>query len=335
MSLNIYPEEVHKAELGDPAYYPEIDQYCDEIHDACKGLGTDERALIDILGTKNAVERSLIAFRYPQMHSKKLKDLMKKETSGDFGFATQLLALPCIEAEAKIIRKATKGLGTNEKLLYSVICGRSNMEMDILKKAFFSQYNKDLISVTSSEVSGDLKKLLVACLQGMEETFDPTYHTDSKAKEDAYDFYKKGVGKKFGTDEAALFEIICKSPPEYLKMIDAAYVSERNVNLEKALVKCLRGKAEAAAVFHLNMKLKPYETIATLIKSTCAGMGTDELGLTCAVIRYQHVLQQVTMAHIDLFGKTVGDRIVKETSGDFEKLLLEIVRVAWPDTPAS
>ena len=83
-------------------------KYCDEIHDACKGLGTDERALIDILGTKNAVERSLIAFRYPQMHSKKLKDLMKKETSGDFGFATQLLALPCIEvsgcrAEATVL----------------------------------------------------------------------------------------------------------------------------------------------------------------------------------------------------------------------------------------
>jgi len=335
MSLNIYPEEVHKAELGDPAYYPEIDQYCDKIHRACKGFGTDEKALIAILGTKNAVERSLIAFRYPQMHSKKLKDLMKKENSGDFGFATQLLALPSIEAEAKIIRKATKGLGTNDKLLYSVLCGRSNEEMNILKKTYFTQYSKDLISLVSSEVGGDLKKLLVACLQGIEEVFDPAYHTESKAKEDAHDFYKKGVGKTFGTDEAALFEIICKAPPEYLKMIDTAYVSARNVNLEHALLKCLKGKAEAAAVFHLNMKLKPYETIATLIKSTCAGLGTDELGLTCAVIRYQHVLQQVTMAHIDLFGKTIGDRIVKETRGDFKKLLLEVVRVAWPDTPAS
>ena len=26
MSLNIYPEEVHQAELGEPTYYPEIDQ---------------------------------------------------------------------------------------------------------------------------------------------------------------------------------------------------------------------------------------------------------------------------------------------------------------------
>mmetsp|Transcript_10130 Transcript_10130/g.23093 ORF Transcript_10130/g.23093 Transcript_10130/m.23093 type:complete len:208 (+) Transcript_10130:137-760(+) len=207
--------------------------------------------------------------------------------------------------------------------------------MNILKKTYFTQYSKDLISLVSSEVGGDLKKLLVACLQGIEEVFDPAYHTESKAKEDAHDFYKKGVGKTFGTDEAALFEIICKAPPEYLKMIDTAYVSARNVNLEHALLKCLKGKAEAAAVFHLNMKLKPYETIATLIKSTCAGLGTDELGLTCAVIRYQHVLQQVTMAHIDLFGKTIGDRIVKETRGDFKKLLLEVVRVAWPDTPAS
>ncbi|EJK60385.1 hypothetical protein THAOC_19272, partial [Thalassiosira oceanica] len=84
------------AELGDPAYYPEIDQYCDEIHRACKGFGTDEKALIAILGTKNAVERSLIAFRYPQMHSKKLKDLMKRKTA-EIRFRTQLLALPSIE----------------------------------------------------------------------------------------------------------------------------------------------------------------------------------------------------------------------------------------------
>jgi len=69
---------------------------------------------------------------------------MKKENSGDFGLLTQLLALSTPDAEAKIVRIATKGMGTNEKLLYSVICGRSNEEMEILKKAYYKRYSKDL-----------------------------------------------------------------------------------------------------------------------------------------------------------------------------------------------
>ena len=70
-----------------------------------------------------------------------------------------------------------------------------------------------------------LKKLHLACLQGLEETFDSTYHNVSKAEEDADAFYDAGEGK-WGTDEAALMDIICKAPPKYLQMIDDAYVAK-------------------------------------------------------------------------------------------------------------
>jgi len=331
MSINLYPDEVRKAHLGDPEYYPEIDVACEEIYEATKGFGTDERSLIVTLGSKDTIERCLIAYRYKEKYGKELKDLMKSENSGDFGFLTQLLSLPAPEAEAKIIRKATKGLGTNEKLLWPVICGRSNEEIDILKKTYFKRYNKDLTNLISSELSGDIKKLHLACLQGMEETYDPSYHNASKAEEDAVTFYKKGQGK-WGTDEKALFEIICKSPPQYLKMVDDAYVAKNNINLEKALTKGLHGKARQAAVFTLGMKLSPYETAAEYIKSTCAGMGTDELGLSCAILRYQHILPRVMIEHTNLFSKSIGDRISSETRGDYQDLLLEMVRVAWPNS---
>ena len=95
-----------------------------------------------------------------------------------------LLAFPT-KAEAKIVNMATKGMGTNERLLWSVICGRSNEEIEILKKAYFKKYNKDISFLVASELSGALKKLRLACLQAMEETYDPTYHTKSKAAEDA------------------------------------------------------------------------------------------------------------------------------------------------------
>jgi hypothetical protein len=333
MSVNLYPEAVHDAELGEPECYPEIDDACDEIYRACKGIGTDEKAIIATLGSKDMKERYLIAFRYKQKYGKELYDLMKKENSGDFGTLTELLALPIPEAEAKIIRVATKGMGTNEKLLYSVICGRSNEEIELLKKAYYRRYNKDLSILTASELGGDLEKLAMCCLQGMEEKFDPSYHTASKAEDDAKAFYKAGQGKKFGTDEKTLFEIICKAPPEYITMINLAYVNKYDNNLEFALKKELRGKAEDAAVFHLNMKLKPFKTMAEHIKHTCAGIGTDEIGLSCAILRYQNVLPKVMMEHNAEYGKTLQERVKKETNGDYESLLLEMIKVAWPDAP--
>mmetsp|Transcript_9209 Transcript_9209/g.13877 ORF Transcript_9209/g.13877 Transcript_9209/m.13877 type:complete len:335 (+) Transcript_9209:161-1165(+) len=331
-SINLYPDEVHKASLGAPEYYPEIDDACEEINKATKGLGTDEDALIATIGSKNTVERSLIAYRYQEKYGKELKELMKKENSGDFGFLTQLLSLPAPDADAMIIRKATKGLGTDEKLLYTVICGRSNDEIDILKKTYFRRYNTDLTNLVSSETHGDIKKLYLTCLRGVEETYDPKYHNASKAEEDAKTFYKKGKGR-WGTDEAALFEIICKSPPQYLQMVDDAYVTTYDVKLQHALKEELRGKTKDAALFALGMKLHPYVTAAELIKNTCAGMGTDELGLSCAILRYQHILPQVMVEHIKLFEKSIGDRVSSETGGDYKQLLLEMIRVAWPGAP--
>jgi hypothetical protein len=333
MSINLYPETVHKAELGDPAIYPAIEEACDQIHKATRGFGTDEKAIIATLGSKDTKERFLIAFRYKQKYGKELYDLMKKENSGDFGMLTQLLALPIAEAEAKIIRIATKGMGTNEKLLHSVVCGRSNEEIEMLKKAYYRRYNKDLSILCSSELGGDMKKLVLCCLQGMEEKYDPSYHNQSKAEDDAKAFYNAGQGKRFGTDEAALFEIICKAPPEYLKMVNLAYVHKYDVSLEYALKKELGGKAEAAALYHLKMKLEPFKTMAEHIKSTCAGIGTDEIGLSSAILRFQNVLPRVMMEHTAEYGKSLQERVKSETKGDYGKLLLEMIRVAWPDAP--
>jgi hypothetical protein len=43
MSLNIYPEIVHEGDLSPASFGAEIDELCNEIHEACKGFGTDEQ----------------------------------------------------------------------------------------------------------------------------------------------------------------------------------------------------------------------------------------------------------------------------------------------------
>mmetsp|Transcript_766 Transcript_766/g.895 ORF Transcript_766/g.895 Transcript_766/m.895 type:complete len:81 (-) Transcript_766:71-313(-) len=79
------------------------------------------------------------------------------------------------------------------------------------------------------------------------------------------------------------------------------------------------------------MKLKPYEAIAGLIKAACAGIGTDELLLTCCIIRYQDVMGHVNFAHEELYGKSIQDRVKDECGGNYKDLLLALINKACPE----
>ncbi|POM64058.1 Annexin (Annexin) Family [Phytophthora palmivora] len=322
--LNLYPPANHAVYNGATLNFsPEIDQACQAIHDACKGLGTDEEGLISALGTKSADQRYLISVRYQELFGKDLKKLLKSETSGDFGHLLQLIARPLPEAEAAILRKATKGLGTKEKLIYPIVMGRTNVEMGILKKTFYDKYNKDLGSVMDSELSGDLKKTVLASLQAPLEQFDPAYHTPQKAEADAEELYKAGEGR-MGTKEHEFIDILVTSPPQHLRAVNSAYEKKYNHNIVHAVKKEFSGDAEDALLFLVRMVLEPLVLLSELFESTMKGFGTDEKSLSAALVRYHLVLRDILPVYKKTYGKHLRDRIQGEVSGDYGKLALAV-----------
>lgn len=174
------------------------------------------------------------------------------------------------------------------------------------------------------EMGNDFEKLIFTCLQDIEEEYDPFIHNDEKAKEDVDKLYNMGQGK-FGTDEAGLFRILCSSPPEYIQKLNLLYAKRYETTLIKALESEFRGATGPAVLFMLNMKVKPYEEIAKLITKACKGFGTNELLLTCTIIRYQKILKEVMAAHEELFGRTVQERVKSELKGESRALLLTIL----------
>jgi hypothetical protein len=174
------------------------------------------------------------------------------------------------------------------------------------------------------EMGGAFETLIFTCLQDIEEEYDPFFHNDEKAKKDVEKLYKMGQGK-FGADEEGLFKILCASPPEYIQKLNLLYALKYGFTLIKALETEFRGATGPAVMFMLNMKVKPYEEIAKLITNACKGFGTDELLLTCTIIRYQKILKEVMDAHTELFGKTIQERVKSEVKGEYRALLLTIL----------
>jgi hypothetical protein len=86
------------------------------------------------MGSMSPETRCKVAVKYKEMFNKELKDVMRSECGKkDFGTALQFLALPPDAAEAGMVHKACSGVGTNELLLATILCGRSNKEVQALK----------------------------------------------------------------------------------------------------------------------------------------------------------------------------------------------------------
>lgn len=185
----------------------------------------------------------------------------------------------------------------------------------------------DLGRKLDGELGGALVALVFNVLQAAEEEYDPDFHTDEKMAEDVEQLYKMGQGR-FGTNEKGLFKLLCAAPPEYLKKVNLMYADKYGYTLEKALEKELGGDVEKGAMLMIGMKLKPYEQVAKLIEKACAGFGTNELLLSSTLTRYQAIMKQVMIAFVELYGKTIQDRVSGEVGGDYKKVLMEILDTA-------
>lgn len=85
----------------------------------------------------------------------------------------------------------------------------------------------------------------------------------------------------------SIFKAVCSAPPQHLIEVSLVYADKYGYSLEKAMEKEFTGKAKDGLLFTIGMKLKPFETIAKLVKSACAGVGTNEMLLIDCIVRYQ------------------------------------------------
>ena len=68
--------------------------------------------------------------------SQDLIDDLKSELSGDFEKTMIGLVMPLAEYLASEVKRAVKGLGTDEAVLIEIICTRNNEEMSAIKDAY-------------------------------------------------------------------------------------------------------------------------------------------------------------------------------------------------------
>ena len=178
-----------------------------KLHSACKGAGTDEKKIIEVLSSRTSEQRQQIKQKYKALYGKDLEEVLKGDLSGSFEKAVlALLDLPC-EYKARELHKAMKGAGTDESLLIEILCTQNNQEIINTKEAYKRLFAKDLESDVKGDTSGSLRKILVTVL---EATRDENQQVNTElAEQDASDLYKAGEGR-WGIEELAFNVVLAK-----------------------------------------------------------------------------------------------------------------------------
>jgi len=300
----------------------QVNEDCQKLKKAMKGLGTDEKALIQVLGKRTPDEVVMISKAYQHDFGKDLQKELKSETSGDFCKLLLAITTPPAEFDAQLVRKAIEGLGTDEALLVEVLVGRNNAEIRAIRDAYQVMYDKDISKEVKDDLSGDMKAVFAALLEGNRDEAGLYNNVEG----DAEALYKAGEGR-MGTDEKAFINILATRQDAHLRNVFEFYQKRHKKDIIEAIKKEFSGDAAKALIAVAECIQNRPRWIARQFEKSMAGIGTDENKLIRLATRFRHpsVIGQVKEAYQREHGKSLGKRIHGETSGDFRKLLLELI----------
>jgi hypothetical protein len=168
------------------------------------------------------------------------------DAGDELGFAkmlrAQLLEYVALR-DARSIRKACKGFGTDEASLIKILCCRTQQQIARINRKFEIEFeNMTLRQQIKSECSGDFGRMLKSTLEDGDTL-------------DAELLYKAMKG--WGTTESVLTEIICTSDNGALMRIQEAFKEEYDSELEGWIKKEATGRYQKLLLAKLECKGGP------------------------------------------------------------------------------
>ena len=298
-------------------------QDADALRKAMKGIGCDEKAIIAVCVGRTNAQRLEIVKAYKASYGRDLLADLKSELHGKFEDAMIALFTDPIEYDADELRKAMKGLGTNEDTLIEIIASRPPAILRQIKEKFNEKYKWDLEKDVKSETSGTLRKLLVALLQCSRST--NTQPNPEQCKAIAEEIYKAGEAK-LGTDESVFNKYFCSLSPIELAHVARAYHQITGHTILQAIDNEFSGDSKKALKTIVYATLSPSEYFATRVHDAVKGLGTkDHLLIRVIVSRSEIDMPQIKQYYKQLFGKDMYDDVKNDISGDYRTLLLGII----------
>ncbi|KAM7535222.1 hypothetical protein Aperf_G00000099864 [Anoplocephala perfoliata] len=324
--------------------YPNFDVNAD-VETLCKsmrGWGTNEDAIINILGRRTSEQRMAIVAAYKEKYGRELAHDLEGDLSGHFEDCCVLLTESPYYLMAKSLYYAFKGVGTNANTLLEIIVGCYNEELEKIKQEYIyvlrdkgvKDPKRTLESDLYSETSGYFCKMLLQMLKSKKA--DPTEDQIRRGFESIVDQNTISQAVKTITEAlerpknsmGSLFTAFSDKNSWELAAIEREY---RRTNGE-SLVPVLPGIPErefgmllASMIEHAVDRPKFY---AEALYYSMKGAGTHDFLLMRLIILRSEIDLMDIKETFDRDHKSLAQWITNDTSGDYRKLLLTLLNAS-------
>ncbi|KAK9974195.1 hypothetical protein ABG768_022301 [Culter alburnus] len=293
-----------------------------KLKKAIETKGVDEATIVEVLAKRSNAQRQQIKAAYQQDTGKPLVDALRKALKSDFEEVVLALLMTPPEYDAFEMKRAMKGLGTKEAVLSEILGTRSNKEITAMKTSFKEVYGELLEEDLKSELSGHLETvLLTLCKATRSEDYNID---DGLAKSDAKALFEAGENR-VGTVCSVLIDVLTSRSEAQLCKIFKYYGQYSKQGLAKALESELHGNLEDCLMTLVKSAWNKPALFAEKLHLAMKGIGTNTDTLTRIIVsRSETDLLKIIQEYKRMYGKTLQEAILKETSGDYEKILLAL-----------
>jgi hypothetical protein len=234
------------------------------LREAMEGRGTDQAAIIQILGNLLNEDVTPLVRTYHETFSRDLHHDLKSELKGDFERMCLALVTQVDEFDADCLRDAFQGLGTDEDLVIEVLCNRTDEEIQAIAAAYNRKYSQELRTRVHSELGGRLRTLIETVLAGRQSSGDVPALVE--------ELYRAGEAK-FGTDEKVFIRILGGYSPEVLQDVAQAYKKAHGKDLVRVVKSELGGDFQKAGMALVTPDAEFY---AQKFKKKCKGITNEK-----------------------------------------------------------
>ncbi|XP_059405794.1 annexin A1-like [Carassius carassius] len=304
----------------DPNFNAQND--AEKLKKAIETKGVDEATIVEVLAKRSNAQRQQIKEAYQQSTGKPLADALKKALKSDFENAVLALLMTPPEYDAFEMKRAMKGLGTKESVLSEILGTRSNKEITAMKTSFKEVYGELLDEQIKGEVSGDIETTLLALCKATRS--EENNIDDGLAKSDAKALFEAGENR-VGTVCSVLIDVLTSRSEAQLCKIFQFYGKYSKQGVAKALESELHGDFEDCVMILVKSAWNKPALFAEKLYLAMKGLGTNTDTLTRIIVSRSEIdLLKIIQEYKRMYGKTLQEAILKETSGDYEKILLTL-----------
>ncbi|XP_060927003.1 annexin A3a [Limanda limanda] len=285
------------------------------LKEAMKGLGTNEKVLVEILTQRSNAQRQQIREAYEKLTDHKLERDLKSELKGHLEDALVALVQTPAEFDCHELMRAMKGAGSKESILIEIFASRTNEQIRALSDAYLKETEHLLIRDLRRDVSGDFSKALLLLLEAKR---DESVTVDERlARKDAKAL-QQAAEKKWGTDEDKFIEILCERSMCQLRQTCVEYRKLAGKTLQKSIESEMKGDLEALLVAIVKCVKSTPAYFAEELHKSMKGGGTCESTLSRIMVSRSEIDMMDIRKNYRLFKQhSLYSAIDSDVSGDY------------------